>query len=717
MVASTPRPPRASSAFATGPRAAGAPCSAGVYSLDAGQPPAGLAHWAKIRTPLGLALVLAVGALLAFSPTPVVAGERLDLEEMQTRSRLYKAIAKYGNRATVGVICKVSEYDQYYGTGVIISPDGYVLTSTTVVPQGAKDIVLFFSDHTRRVAEIVASDPEVEASLLKVNATGLPDMNVSTELPKVGERAYTFGNARNMIRLGQGASFSTGVISGVYEVKSADNQSSYQGLAIETDAAVNPGQDGGPLLNAHGQLVGIISLSYSDLRWQGVAVPFARIKEALNPLRDGRVKLSTRKLVEPPSVDKAEHNPFALEARDLAPALVRLRITRKYPPEKIERMSWGQYRRTFTDWADLPTAKKRQISQQFFAAERILGANVQVRRPDAPVTGVLVTGDGVILTSAFNLHQSDAVFVHKEKGLHLPAFEGDVRALLQYKTDDFKVERNPIKKIEAILHDGRVLPAKVLGWHAPGQVGALKIDAKDLPHFDIAKKAAKPKLGEVVAILGAIDAEVPYTLNSGIVSAEEREGGRFFQVDAQLNYGNSGGPVIDRDGNFLGIAGPCLAPTPILGRILPFEPLPGDPKALSIHRFITAPNSGIGMISRAVVIAPDIQKLAKGKSVLGGKTAFFGIAPDRSKAFAKDVIIGVVGTGTPAAKAGLKPGDVILALDGKAVDSWKAVLDRLDDKKPGQTAAFKIRRKQGDAGEVKSEVLTITVKAGRVKRK
>jgi S1-C subfamily serine protease len=264
-------------------------------------------------------------------------------------------IAELGNAATVGIYCEVDPHEKYYGTGAIVTSDGHILTSTTVVPAGSKKIQVYFAtDHSRRTAEIVEIKDAIESTLLKVNARGLPFLHVSDDPPRVGERAYTFGNAHSMIRLGDKASFSTGLVSGYYHVKSDDNQSSYVGLALESDAAINPGQDGGPLLDSRGRLAGIISLSCADARWQGMAVPIGLIRKGLDAIRDGRVKLGTASPVKPPPEDTADGNPFAARARAFAASLVAIRVERKYPPERMPQLHWAAYKRTLAGW----TARK-----------------------------------------------------------------------------------------------------------------------------------------------------------------------------------------------------------------------------------------------------------------------------------------------------------------------------------------------------------------------
>ena len=79
--------------------------------------------------------------------------------------------------------------------------------------------------------------------------------------------------------------------------------------------------------------------------------------------------------------------------------------------------------------------------------------------------------------------------------------------------------------------------------------------------YDISNNYHTPVLGERIAVLGAV--ENSYTINTGIVSAASRDNGNYFQIDALLNYGNSGGPVINAKGDFLGLAARPLTPSPI----------------------------------------------------------------------------------------------------------------------------------------------------------
>jgi S1-C subfamily serine protease len=142
------------------------------------------------------------------------------------------------------------------GSGVVINEAGDILTSLHVVAN-ASDIQVYFADGTQSTAQVIAEQPESDIAVLQ--AEQLPELIVpavlgSPNAMRVGDEAFVVGNP-----LGLYGSMSSGVISGFdRSFRPEDGEQRLEGL-IQIDAAVNPGNSGGPLLNRYGQVVGIVA--------------------------------------------------------------------------------------------------------------------------------------------------------------------------------------------------------------------------------------------------------------------------------------------------------------------------------------------------------------------------------------------------------------------------------------------------------------------------
>ena len=147
------------------------------------------------------------------------------------------------------------------GTGVIVADDGTILTANHVIAGGGT-ITVTFADGTTANATVAAADPKLDIATL--TPAKLPQVVVPATLgggADVGASVVAIGNP-----LGLTDSVSAGVISGLDRTADTDN-GKFSGL-IQFDASVNPGSSGGPLLDAHGLVIGIV-VSHRRPRWRG----------------------------------------------------------------------------------------------------------------------------------------------------------------------------------------------------------------------------------------------------------------------------------------------------------------------------------------------------------------------------------------------------------------------------------------------------------------
>lgn len=133
------------------------------------------------------------------------------------------------------------------GSGFVISADGYIVTNNHVI-EGADEIEIEFKDGTKRAAEVVGRDDKTDIALLKVDADELPFVKFGdSDTARVGDWVLALGNP-----LGQGLSASTGIVS----ARGRELTGTYDDF-IQTDAAINRGNSGGPLFNMDGEVMGV----------------------------------------------------------------------------------------------------------------------------------------------------------------------------------------------------------------------------------------------------------------------------------------------------------------------------------------------------------------------------------------------------------------------------------------------------------------------------
>lgn len=139
-----------------------------------------------------------------------------------------------------------------YGSGVVLTPDGYIVTNNHVV-EGADEVEVTFNNKVKKTASIIGTDPTTDLALIKVEATDLPFLTFGdSDNVRIGEWVLAVGNPFNL---------TSTVTAGIVSAKARNLSILGEGTSVEsfiqTDAAVNPGNSGGALVNTKGELVGI----------------------------------------------------------------------------------------------------------------------------------------------------------------------------------------------------------------------------------------------------------------------------------------------------------------------------------------------------------------------------------------------------------------------------------------------------------------------------
>lgn len=177
------------------------------------------------------------------------------------------------------------EREKGLGSGVIISPEGYILTNNHVVDKGT-DIKVILRDKRQFTGKVVGTDPKTDIAVLKIEATGLPTIPFgdSSKL-EVGDYSFAIGNP-----FGVGETATMGIISATG--RNGLSIEDYEDF-IQTDAAINPGNSGGALLNARGELIGINTAILSGgggNQGIGFAIPINMAKYVMDQiLKHGKV--------------------------------------------------------------------------------------------------------------------------------------------------------------------------------------------------------------------------------------------------------------------------------------------------------------------------------------------------------------------------------------------------------------------------------------------
>jgi serine protease Do len=171
------------------------------------------------------------------------------------------------------------------GTGFIISEDGLILTNKHVVSDTEAEYTVITSDDKKYGAKIIATDPFLDIAVLKIEASGLPTVELGdSEKLELGQTViaigYSLGEYQNTV--------TKGVISGMgRRIVAGDQRGDSEIIeqAIQTDAAINPGNSGGPLVNLAGQVIGINTAINQEGQLIGFAIPINAAKQAIESVK------------------------------------------------------------------------------------------------------------------------------------------------------------------------------------------------------------------------------------------------------------------------------------------------------------------------------------------------------------------------------------------------------------------------------------------------
>jgi len=269
---------------------------------------------------------------------------------------------------------------------------------------------------------------------------------------------------------------------------------------------------------------------------------------------------------------------------------------------------------------------------------------------EGATTGLLMDAEGHILTSSFNfLHEPSSILVRLHDG---------VRKVAKIVATDSS-RKLTLLKVE--IPDGNIEP-----------LGALPVPA--------------PRIGQYVVAVGrALSVEEP-NISLGILSGENRIWGKAIQTDAKISPNNYGGPLLNLQGEILGLCVPLSAMS--------------EETTAGAEMY----DAGVGMAIPIADMLESFEKLKGGQNLHAG---LLGIAFGELTLFVGPAVIEAIAKNSPAEKAGLQKGDRIIRIDGAAVDSAMDATIKFRRKYAGDTVTMTVRRGE-DSEEITLEIRMIS---------
>ncbi len=254
------------------------------------------AYWAGARfgqrQPISVEAV-PLGGASSPAATTIAQRDAALTEDESINVRIYRQASP----AVANILTKATEYDFFMdpvpiegaGSGFVIDPRGYILTNFHVV-EGAQSIEVVLGDQSRYPAKFIGADQRNDVALIKIDPKGKRLVALAlgdSGAIQVGQKVLAIGNP-----FGFQSTLTTGVVSALGRTVQT-SQTTFIDEAIQTDAAINRGNSGGPLINSRGEVIGINSAIYTPTGTTagiGFAIPINTAKSIANDLiTDGRV--------------------------------------------------------------------------------------------------------------------------------------------------------------------------------------------------------------------------------------------------------------------------------------------------------------------------------------------------------------------------------------------------------------------------------------------
>ncbi len=326
---------------------------------------------------------------------------------------------------------------------------------------------------------------------------------------------------------------------------------------------------------------------------------------------------------------------FADIAAKVSPAVVFVSVKQEYT-QRVPDMFFGDPFEQFQDDEFFQRFFGQQFRQRHQQQQQQPRERKQVRKGQG--SGFIITADGYILTNNHVVRDANEIIVK--------------------------------------LSDNKEFPAKVIGTDPDTDVAVIKIDAKNLPTAELGD-SDQLKVGQWVLAIGN-PFGLSHTVTAGIVSAKGRskiglaEYEDFIQTDAAINFGNSGGPLINIDGKVIGINSAIYSQS--------------------------GGYSGIGFAIPINMAKYVYDQLVSGGKVTRGYIGVYGedVTPEMAELLGakgiKGIIVHKIAKDSPAEKAGLQKGDIVIKKDSKAIESWDNFRNDVAKIPPGKKITLTVMR-------------------------